>query len=583
MAAAPRYENRSGSITVPPPDNTTRSGSIVFNPWDVYPCWGGCSGSITVSSSDPTPDYPDIPAAAFPAASLHVLFEEETQTYDPGVDIDYSSLPNGLDTVFTADISHLIDDRGIEIVSLSDPERVWVDYEAAVPETRLIINQPRFLDIAQPELGISPLLFDVFSNALPSNAIPSNILARDKFLHFVPLNNGAIPSNAIPSNAIPSNLRISAAIPANAIPSNYHGAIPSNSWGLVHAIPSNMTRADLLALGADADKLPAAIPSNLTVERLRSYGIPSNAIPSNAIPSNAIPSNAIPSNAIPSNLVVLDLMQSLIDLPAFGIEVGLRPQSMIQSQLEFDLGVANPALAGRVKAMGCDGSCSSSGRIVADAQAVDAEYDLTSLGSSLIEVGGLLEVSRPGNDRVQLAYNWGFGTIQLPYRTGREQGPDVGVETVTIGPYIGVEMIEIGNTVACREDFTNVSTWLGHKYYGGFAVQYILPEGQSYQSDTYQLTIGSEDVVDCVFDVENPKVLHCTSDDITPNRWLDFELRSQPSNCEVWGGSYYVCPVGETYYGANVWWSGGCCTTTCWCTLPGDSQPGCWNSCPGCP
>jgi len=585
MLATSDTGRRSGSITVPPPEDTSRSGSIEWKPWEVIPCWFGCSGSLTVSGSELAPDEPDIPTASLPTASLHGLLEEETQTYDPDEDIDDSDFPNALNTIVTGDMSRFMDAFEIKIVSISDPVSVGLDYRAAVPQTRLIMNQPEFLILAQSELGLPDFFFNVFASALPSNAIPSNILARDTFLHFVPLVNGAIPSNANPSNAIPSNLRISEAIPSNAIPSNYHRAIPSNSWGLLYAIPSNMTPSELEALGADPSKIPAEIPLNLTVADLRRYGIPSNAIPSNAIPSNAIPSNAIPSNAIPSNLVVLDLLQSLIYLPAIGTEVGLRPQPILINQLEYELGVERISLAGRVKAMGCDGSCTSSGRIVADAEAVDAGYDLTSIVSEL-SGAGILEVFRPGSNRVQLAYDVGYETIQLPYRTGIEQAPGVGVETIAIGPQLGVDFIRIGPTQYwCTEDLTGVSAWLGHKYSGNFTVQYILASGESYQSSMYELSIDNQLQADCQFDVENPRVLHCIRDGIASERWADLVLRSMPSNCEVWGGTYYVCPAGETYHAPNPWWDGTyglCCTTACWCTLPG-GETGCFNNCPGCP
>ena len=44
-----------------------------------------------------------------------------------------------------------------------------------------------------------------------------------------------------------------------------------------------------------------------------------------------------------------------------------------------------------------------------------------------------------------------------------------------------------------------------------------------------------------------------------------------------------VCPSGEAYHPPNSVYPGGCCTIGCWCTLSGDSEPGCWNSCAGCP
>jgi hypothetical protein len=581
IAAEPGYVSRSGSVTVPP-DDTTISGSIEFKPWEIYPCWYGCSGSVTVTSGDLNPE-PDIPSATTFTADMSFLFEDDQQTYDPDEDVDDSDIPSAFDSIPTADLSILLDDRSVEIVSLSGAERIEYDYIAAVPSKRLILNRPSFLSLARIYAGIPQTLFSIYTSALPSNAIPSNVLAQDEFLHFIPLTNGAIPSNAIPSNAIPSNLRISEAIPSNAIPDNYHSAIPSN-YGLIYAIPSNMTRAQLLALGANAGRIPAAIPSNLTVADLRSYGIPSNAIPSNAIPSNAIPSNAIPSNAIPSNLVVLDLTASLlIDLPALGVEVALRPPTLLQSQFDFDQGVEIASLAGRVKGMSCDGSCVSTARVVADAQAVESELDLT----SYVEVGRgtLLEYTLPGSDRVQLAYEIGYETAELPYRVGVETATVVGVETVEIGPRVGVEVVQIGaSDYLCTEDLSGAYIWLGHIYNGDFAMRFTLGPSQNYQADSYQLSIDNQLTADCIIDPENPQLLQCIRDGIASRRWVDFVLRSQPASCEVFNESRYVCPVGESYHEANSLFAGGCCTDTCWCirTDLGDTQPSCDNLCPGC-
>ncbi|HEY71211.1 MAG TPA: hypothetical protein G4O08_11575 [Anaerolineae bacterium] len=540
------------------------------------------SGGSSDSGDDVYVDPDSLPDPIIFTADISRLFEDDDWTYDPDEDQDPSDYPTALNQG-TSGLTSGINKASFEIASIFGAELVDVDYSAAVPQTRLIMDRPRFLVIAEPEIGLPPLLFDTFVNALPSNAIPANILAQEVFLHFVPLVDGAIPSNAIPANAIPSNLKIQNAIPANAIPSNYRRAIPSN-YGLIFAIPSNITPQQLRILGANNVPAADAIPSNLTRSFLiNEYGVPSRAIPSNAIPSNAIPSNAIPSNlvlsnAIPSNLVVLDLSRSMIDLPQFGVEIGYRPEPMIFNQ--------------RFKVMSCDGSCTSSGSIVVDSEAVDADYDLASIVSELSE-NPFLDVFRPEVDRVQVVCGDSCETVALPYRTGREQAPDVGVETVYIGPNVGIETVYIGSGVGyevvspgvCTEDLFSTYAWIGHKYTGDFAVQLYLAEGQRYQSEAYQLSIDSQLFADCVIDVENPTVLHCNREAIYPDRWVELSLTAQPSTCEVWGGTYYVCPAGETYHSANSDWPGGCCTTACWCDNPITPfvDNGCWNDCPGCP
>jgi hypothetical protein len=175
--------------------------------------------------------------------------------------------------------------------------------------------------------------------------------------------------------------------------------------------------------------------------------------------------------------------------------------------------------------------------------------------------------------------------VAIPYRTGREQLPDVGVETVFIGPNAGVEMVSFGATAVCTEDLSTAERWVGHLASGSFALRFIVGSGESYQNNAYLLSIDNQLEVECSFDVENPRVLHCIRDEITPERWVGFNLRAQPSGCEVYSDSLYVCPYGETYHAPNPWWTGAyglCCTTSCWCTLPG-GETGCFNNCPGCP
>jgi hypothetical protein len=162
----------------------------------------------------------------------------------------------------------------------------------------------------------------------------------------------------------------------------------------------------------------------------------------------------------------------------------------------------------------------------------------------------------------------------------------VGVETVSIGPRIGVETIEIGAMeYLCTEDLSHSYIWLGHLYNGDFAMRFTLGPSQNYQAETYELSIDNQLTADCIIDPENPQLLQCIRDGIASERWAEFVLRSQPASCEVFNESRYVCPAGETYHAPNPWWDGSyglCCTTACWCTLPG-GETGCFNNCPGCP
>jgi hypothetical protein len=232
--------------------------------------------------------------------------------------------------------------------------------------------------------------------------------------------------------------------------------------------------------------------------------------------------------------------------------------------------------------MGCDGSCVSSARVVTDAEAAEAGYDLASIVSDLAG-DGLLEVLRPGNERVQLAYEIGYETAELPYRTGVETATVVGVETVEIGPYVGVETVEIGAMeYLCTEDLSRSYIWLGHLYNGNFAMRFTLGPSQNYQAETYELSIDNQLTADCIIDPENPQLLQCIRDGIASERWADFVLRSQPASCEVFNDTRYICPAGETYHDANSNWPGGCCTTACWCEDPWWGY-GCWTDCPGCP
>jgi hypothetical protein len=600
MAAAPDRTGHYGSVSVSG-DTGFQSGSIEFKPWEEIPCWYGCSGELFVHSPIPEEllDEPEIPSASYPTASLHILFEDKTQTYDPGGDIDPADLPKPL--TFSADISGLFEEKATEIVSHSDPQSTAASYVLAVPERHVIAEHGRFrrlievLDVSDLRAPIPPREFE---------ASEFRELPFYRYTYFVWLENGAIPSNAIPSNYKALNPRIGAYTARYLFDDAFQSAIPSNYWGMIYAIPSNLSRQDLIAMGGDPAKVPAdgAIPSNLTVEDLRDYGIrvvspaiPSNAIPSNAIPSNAIPSNAIPSNAIPANAIPSNAIPANA-IPANAIPPSLMPPKLsVLEQLSpedlFRDGILDqvmmqsfhPEIQGYF--MTGDESFSRAGRIVVDEQALESG-ELRSLISDLWEEEYGVETawSSRGDSRVYMACSGSCETVALPYTTGREQAPYIGVETVSIGPSIGIETVHFGETVVCTEDLSGVDAWLGHKYSGAFSLQLILPSGESYQSSAYQLSIDNQLQVACVFDPENPGVLHCIRPEgITPEREVDFVLRAQPSGCEVWGGRFYVCPYDETYHAPNPWWDGSyglCCSNGCWCTIGG--QTGCWNNCPGC-
>lgn len=146
----------------------------------------------------------------------------------------------------------------------------------------------------------------------------------------------------------------------------------------------------------------------------------------------------------------------------------------------------------------------------------------------------------------------------------------------------GVEVVPPG-PVACTEDISGASTLIGSSADGGFRMVFILGSDQSYQTDDYRLWINDKERMACSIRESNPQRLACIGDWPALERWLDMDLKQGVTDCIVWEGQKYLCPSGETYRAPTTWWDGGCCTTSCWCKLSGDTEPGCWNSCPGCP
>lgn len=519
------------------------SGSLVFSECDYTPCFCGCSGSIIM-----------------PAESVQTT---------------------------------------LEITSLRQPELVELDYALAVPQHLLLVSIPKLQLAIFERNGTRPLL----GGALPSNAIPyEQISDLNPFLFLVPLRSGAIPSNAIPSNAIPSNLRLATAIPSNAIPSN---AIPSNLWGLIHAIPSNLTRQDLLGLGARADKIPGAIPSNLTRKQLIAYGIPSNAIPSNAIPSNAIPSNAIPSNAIPSNLrledlAIVDPRLRMIELEPrvlFAVYDSSIPRPFLPP-LELQSGQGSlVAKVGKTQIKAMRNTESVSGttsraylQSVPPSSEVGQYFDRSygSLESSGSRVLNILEIQGSswaqqgaaiGAEMLALPYGWGIEQVAVP------EGEEISVE---FGPHVGVEQVEIPpaatEPVACTEDLSNAGTWMSYLSKNTLALVFVQPAGVLYQSPGYEMTLANQLDFACALDTTDASRLVCTGPPWAERVMADVLVKQKPNGCVVFDKRLRTpCPYGETYHSRTAYWDGGCCTTSCWCTLAGDSEAGCWNSCPGCP
>ncbi|MGD8815290.1 MAG: hypothetical protein PVI78_12530 [Anaerolineales bacterium] len=562
------------------PDRTGAYGHI-FVPGDT----GYHSGGLTFLPSR------DDPASMSRSGWLEFIPSRDA----PAEAMAPAEIPNAMDTF---DNSMWFDMSIFETVSHADPVSTSTSYVLAVPERHVIADHSHY-GYLRRIVDPNDLIVTIPPREYEANEFRN--LPFYRYTFFVWLQEGAIPSNAIPDPFKPLNSNIGDHSAQYLFDDTFQAAIPSNYWGMIYAIPSNLSRQDLIDMGAIADRLPAAIPSNLTVEHLRDYGIPvvspaipSNAIPSNAIPSNAIPSNAIPSNAIPSNAIPSNAIPSN-GIPPSGFPTNLMPTLLsVLEQLDpedlfqegtlekVQLELFQPEIRGLF--LTGDESYRRRGRIVVDAQARESEA-FRSLISDLWEQEYGVETAWSSSDnRVYMACSDSCETVALPYTTAREQAPYVGVETVSIGPSVGIETVPFGETVACTEDLTGVEAWLGHKYSGNFAVQMILASGESYQFSAYELSIDNQLFVDCVFDVENPRVLHCIRDGITPERWVDFVLTAQPSGCEVWGGTFYVCPYDETYHAPNPWWDGTyglCCSNGCWCTLPG-GETGCFNNCPDC-
>jgi len=398
--------------------------------------------------------------------------------------------------------------------------------------------------------------------ALPSNAIPSNA---------IPLN--AIPSNAIPSNAIPSNAIPSNAIPSNAIPSN---AIPSN------AIPSN------------------AIPSN---------AIPSNAIPSNAIPSNAIPSNAIPSNAIPSNVLAAQLFEN-----------SAIPSNAIPSNYTQTIGSNLLVLSRSIFVDGAILSNAIPSSDIWEFEPIAGQYRFEPVGlqyASIVPLMGLesllaqyavqtspswlcqseftasletktcdmAELMERGLQRCRGGFHSG-GIYNFKQQiTGGQTSEQTSEQTAVQDPTI------ITPPDPCDESFTSLTTYTGDRSEPNFLMYFKLEDAQTFTGE-YQLELTSTGkLLSC--QIERPNRVVCYGPHPSPG-FMEYALQPKDRSCSLVSGTVIVlapqedkpsgdsCPAGESHHSPTDWWDGGCCTDGCWCTLEGDSEPGCWNDCPGC-
>ncbi|NOH12335.1 MAG: zinc ribbon domain-containing protein [Chloroflexi bacterium] len=91
------------------------------------------------------------------------------------------------------------------------------------------------------------------------------------------------------------------------------------------------------------------------------------------------------------------------------------------------------------------------------------------------------------------------------------------------------------------------------------------------QAGTLSIDLFVNGCSDPLLHAQSPLGLRTFEPTVTPTR-------KPPREPEA--GQELACPAGESYHGPTVWWSGGCCTDGYWCTLPGDSEAGCWNNCP---